>query len=78
MARPLEPPPHGPLPQRHPARRLLALASPGQVAVEAEHRGFEILAGVAILAIGLIVVHAIGDRLLRHSPQPELTPGNSI
>ncbi len=55
---------------------VLALASPGQVAVEAEHRGFEILAGIAILVIGLAVVHAIGDRLLRHSPQPELATGN--
>uniref|UniRef100_A0AAU3HVL2 FUSC family protein n=1 Tax=Streptomyces sp. NBC_01393 TaxID=2903851 RepID=A0AAU3HVL2_9ACTN len=55
---------------------VLALASPGQVAVEAEHRGFEILAGVAILVIGLAVVHAIGNRLLRQSPQPELATGN--
>lgn len=53
---------------------VLALAAPGQVAVEAEQRGFEILAGVAILVVGLAVVHAIGDRLLRRSPRPELVP----
>ncbi|MEU8519954.1 hypothetical protein [Streptomyces sp. NBC_01216] len=49
----------------------LVLAAPGQVATEAEHRGFEILADGAILVIGLAVVHAIGDRLLQRAPQSE-------
>ncbi|MFF1907261.1 hypothetical protein [Kitasatospora sp. NPDC058218] len=51
-----------------------ALAAPGQVAAEAEHRGVEILAGIAILAIGLAVVHYVGNHLRQRSPQPELAP----
>lgn len=53
---------------------VLALAAPGQVAAEAEHRGVEILAGIAILAIGLAVVHYVGNHLRQRSPQPELAP----
>ncbi|WP_331739923.1 FUSC family protein (plasmid) [Streptomyces goshikiensis] len=55
---------------------VLALAAPGQVATEAEHRGVEILAGIAILAVGLAAVHAIGNHLRQRSPQPELAPSS--
>jgi hypothetical protein len=39
----------------------------------AEQRGFQILAGVGLLVIGLVALHAVGDRLARRYPQPELT-----
>ena len=51
---------------------ILLLASPGQVGFEAEERGFQILLGVGILVVGLFIVHAIGDRLAKRDPQPEL------
>ena len=50
------------------------LAAPGQVGFEAEERGFQILAGVALLVLGLAVVHALANRLATRHPQPELTP----
>jgi len=56
---------------------ILILASPGQVATEAEHRGFEILAGVGLLVIGLAVIHALGRWLEKRDPQPELASATS-
>ena len=53
---------------------VLLLAAPGQVAFEAEERGFQILVGVGLLVAGLVVVHALGGWLSRHAPQPELAP----
>ena len=53
---------------------VLALAAPGQVATEAEYRGFEILTGVGLLVVGLAVVHALGNWLAKRSPQAELAP----
>ncbi len=52
---------------------VMLLASPGQVGFEAEQRGFQILAGVALLVLGLAVVHALANWLARRDPQPELT-----
>lgn len=54
---------------------VLLLAAPGQVGYEAEERGVEILVGIAILVIGLAVVHALGRWLSTRAPQPELGPG---
>ena len=51
---------------------ILLLAAPGQVGFEAEERGFQILVGVGLLVIGLFVIHALGARLTKHDPQPEL------
>jgi len=51
---------------------VLFLAAPGDVAHEAEERGVQILAGVALLIIGLAALHLIADRLARRYPQPEL------
>ena len=55
---------------------VLLLAAPGQVGFEAEERGFQILVGVGLLVVGLFVVHALGDRLAKRHPQPELAPAN--
>ena len=52
---------------------VMLLAAPGQVGFEAEERGFQILAGVALLAVGLAVVHALAKRFAARDPQPELT-----
>ena len=52
---------------------MLLLAAPGGVGFEAEERGFQILAGVALLVLGLAVVHALANRLATRDPQPELT-----
>ena len=51
---------------------VLFLASPGDVGFEAEERGLQILAGIALLLLGLAVLHYIADRLVRRYPQPEL------
>jgi len=51
---------------------VLYFAAPDDVAFEAEQRGFQILAGIAILVVGLAVLHAIGDRLAKRYPQPDL------
>ena len=51
---------------------VLLLASPGDVGFEAEERGFQILAGIALLILGLAVLHPIIGRLARRYPQPEL------
>jgi len=51
---------------------VLFLASPGDVGFEAEERGFQILAGIALLILGLAVLHLIVGRLARRYPQPEL------
>jgi len=40
---------------------VLFLASPGDVAFEAEERGFQILAGIALLILGLAVPRIIND-----------------
>ena len=53
---------------------VMLLAAPGQVGFEAEERGFQILAGAALLVLGLAVVHALANRLATRPPQPELTP----
>lgn len=51
---------------------VLFLAAPDDVAFEAEERGFQILAGIGLLVIGLAMVHAIAGRLAQRYPQPEL------
>ncbi len=51
---------------------ILLLAAPGQVAFEAEERGFQILVGVGLLVVGLFVIHALGSWLAKHDPQPEI------
>ncbi|MFG1627631.1 FUSC family protein [Kribbella sp. NPDC049227] len=51
---------------------VLYFAAPDDVAFEAEERGVQILAGIGILIIGLAILHAIGDRVARRYPQPEL------
>ena len=38
---------------------VMLLASPGQVGFEDEERGLQILAGIALLVVGLFVVHAL-------------------
>ena len=53
---------------------VLLLAAPGQVGFEAEERGFQIFVGIGLLIVGLAVVHALGSRLARSHPQPELAP----
>ncbi len=53
---------------------ILALAAPGQVATEAEHRGFEILVGTGLLLVGLAVMHKLAGWLVKNDPQPELAP----
>ena len=53
---------------------VLLLASPGQVGFEAEERGVQILAGVGLLAVGLVFIHALARWLAKHHPQPELAP----
>ena len=50
---------------------VLLLAAPGQVGFEAEERGFQILVGIGLLVVGLLIVHAIGDRLAKRDPRPE-------
>ena len=51
---------------------VLLLASPGDVGFEAEERGFQILAGITLLILGLAVLHPITDRLAKRYPQPAL------
>ena len=51
---------------------VLTLSTPGNGATEAVQRGAEILAGIAILVLGLAVVHLLGVSLSKHYPQPEL------
>jgi Fusaric acid resistance protein-like len=53
---------------------ILALAAPAQVGSEAKERGFEILAGIGLLVVGLAVIHALATRLSKDDPQPELAP----
>ena len=54
---------------------VLALSTPGHVGVEAAHRGSEILIGIALLVVGLGVVHALGRWVGDRYPQPELAAG---
>src|SRR4029453_11361207 len=56
---------------------VLVLAPPGQVASEAEQRGVQILAGIALLVVGLGIIDAAGRWLAKHYPQPELAPAPS-
>jgi hypothetical protein len=53
---------------------VLALAAPAHLASEAKERGFEILAGIALLVLGLAALHAVAARLSKRDPQPELAP----
>lgn len=53
---------------------VLALAAPAQVATEAKERGSEILIGIALLVVGLAILHALATRLSESDPQPELAP----
>ena len=57
---------------------VLFLASPGDVGFEAEERGFQILAGIALLILGLAVLHPIAERLARRYPQPELASNAGV
>ncbi len=50
---------------------VIFLAAPGDVAFEAEERGVQILAGIALLIVGLAVMHAVMDWLAKRYPQPE-------
>jgi MFS family permease len=51
---------------------VLLLAAPGEVGREAEERGFQILVGIALLVIGLAVVHALGRWFATRDPLPEI------
>jgi hypothetical protein len=53
---------------------VLLLSAPGQVGFEAEERGVQILVGIGLLVVGLAIVHAIGARVAKRYPQPELAP----
>ena len=48
------------------------LSPPGHAGTEAAHRGSEILAGIAILTVGLVILHALGTWLSKRYPEPEL------
>ena len=50
---------------------VLVLAAPGQVGIEAEERGFEILVGVGLLVVGLFILHALAAWLSKRHPQPD-------
>jgi hypothetical protein len=54
---------------------VLLLAAPGKVGVEAEQRGVQIFIGIGLLVVGLAVVHALGARVGKRYPQPELASG---
>jgi hypothetical protein len=47
---------------------VLALATPDQVGTDAKERGFEILAGIALLVVGLAIVRVLADRLAKRRP----------
>jgi len=51
---------------------VLVLSPPGHTGAEAAHRGSEILAGIAILAVGLAILHPLGTWLAKRYPEPEL------
>jgi hypothetical protein len=51
---------------------VLVLSPPGHTGSEAAHRGSEILIGIAILVVGLAILHALGTWLAKRYPQPEL------
>ena len=51
---------------------VLFMASPGDVGFEAEERGLQILAGIALLVVGLAIVHPLAGWLARRYPQPQL------
>ena len=51
---------------------VLYFATPDDVAFVAEQRGLQILAGIGLLALGLLAVHAVGDRLAQRNPKPDL------
>jgi Fusaric acid resistance protein-like len=57
---------------------VLLLASPGHVGFEAEERGFQILVGIALLVVGLAVVHALGGWAAKRDPQPELAVAEHV
>ena len=46
------------------------LAPPGHAGSEAAHRGFEILAGIAILVAGLAILHPLATWLAKRYPNP--------
>ena len=47
---------------------VLYIAAPDDVAFEAEERGLQFLAGIALLIVGLAILHRVGDRLARRGP----------
>jgi MFS family permease len=51
---------------------VLLLAAPGEVGFEAEERGVQILVGIALLVMGLAIVHALGNWFTKRDPLPEL------
>jgi hypothetical protein len=51
---------------------VLACSTPGKAGAEAAKRGTEILAGIAILIVGLAVIRVVGGWLSKRYPQPEL------
>ena len=51
---------------------VLVLSPPGQAGSEAAHRGFEILAGIAILVVGLAILYPLAAWLSKRYPEPEL------
>jgi hypothetical protein len=51
----------------------MLLAAPGGVGFEAAERGVQILAGIALLVVGLAVVHVLANWLATRDPQTEPT-----
>lgn len=51
---------------------MLALAAPAHVASDAKERGFEILAGIGLLVVGLAAIHTLAAQLSKRDPQPDL------
>jgi hypothetical protein len=51
---------------------VLVLSPPGQAGSEAAHRGFEILAGIGILVVGLTILYPLAAWLSKRYPEPEL------
>ena len=51
---------------------VLVLSPPGHAGSEAAHRGFEILAGIGILVVGLAILYPLAAWLSKRYPEPEL------
>jgi hypothetical protein len=51
---------------------VLVLAAPGQIEFEAEERGFQNIAGIGLLVVGLIILRPLATGLSKRDPAPEL------